>query len=275
MASIGDTTRPAFAYDQATDTWVPVGIGPHSHTASGVGAVATSSFAAKGDLLVGTGAGTLVAQSVGANGTVLTADSAEADGVKWAAAAGGANAVYLTKYSTNTNYVTNLNSTTLNTITPTLNVTYYIPLLLSSTTLDRIALRTQSTFSGTASVRLGIYNNDSTTNTPSTVLVDAGTTAPIAASTGYEITINQSVTSGLYWLAFNMQSAATTSTFIANDSTITGSPIGRAYTTLSAALGTLSPLIGYTESSVTGAFATAGTLTRFTSSPMPLMAVRY
>lgn len=85
MASIGDTTRPAFAYDQATDTWVPVGIGPHSHTASGVGAVATSSFAAKGDLLVGTGAGTLATQTVGANGTVLTANSAQADGVEWAA----------------------------------------------------------------------------------------------------------------------------------------------------------------------------------------------
>jgi hypothetical protein len=89
MASIGDTTRPAFAYDQATDTWVPVGIGPHTHTAASVNAVATSSFAAKGDLLVGTGAGTLATQTVGANGTVLTADSAEADGVKWAAPASG------------------------------------------------------------------------------------------------------------------------------------------------------------------------------------------
>jgi hypothetical protein len=89
MASIGDVTRPAFAYDSATDTWVPVGIGPHTHTASTVGAVATSSFAAKGDLLVGTGAGTLATQTVGANGTVLTADSAEADGVKWATPAAG------------------------------------------------------------------------------------------------------------------------------------------------------------------------------------------
>jgi len=89
MASIGDTTRPAFAYDQATDTWVPVGIGPHSHTAANVGAVATSSFAAKGDLLVGTGAGTLAAQSVGTDGQVLTADSTQADGVKWATASSG------------------------------------------------------------------------------------------------------------------------------------------------------------------------------------------
>jgi len=89
MASIGDTTRPAFAYDQATDTWVPVGIGPHSHTAAGVGAVATSSFAAKGDLVAGTGAGTLSNLGVGANNTVLTADSTTATGMKWATAGGG------------------------------------------------------------------------------------------------------------------------------------------------------------------------------------------
>jgi len=39
----------------------------------------------KGDLLVATGASTPVRRGVGANDTVLTADSAEADGVKWAA----------------------------------------------------------------------------------------------------------------------------------------------------------------------------------------------
>jgi hypothetical protein len=100
MASIGDVTRPAFAYDSATDTWVPVGIGPHSHTASGVGAVATSSFAAKGDLLVGTGAGTLVAQPVGANGTVLTADSTQADGVIWATPASGSSFIGCSAWNT-------------------------------------------------------------------------------------------------------------------------------------------------------------------------------
>jgi hypothetical protein len=39
----------------------------------------------KGDIIVATGNASLVRQGVGANGTVLTADSAEADGVKWAA----------------------------------------------------------------------------------------------------------------------------------------------------------------------------------------------
>jgi len=38
----------------------------------------------KGDIIVATGSSTFVRQGVGANGTVLTADSAEADGVKWA-----------------------------------------------------------------------------------------------------------------------------------------------------------------------------------------------
>jgi hypothetical protein len=43
----------------------------------------------KGDLIVGTGSGTFVRQGVGTNGQVLTADSSEADGVKWATPAGG------------------------------------------------------------------------------------------------------------------------------------------------------------------------------------------
>ena len=50
-----------------------------------------STITAKGDLIVGTGSGAYVAQGVGANGTVLTANSAQADGVEWAAlpASGG------------------------------------------------------------------------------------------------------------------------------------------------------------------------------------------
>jgi hypothetical protein len=39
-------------------------------------------------LLVGTGAGTYTAQSVGSNGQVLTANSAQADGVEWTTVSG-------------------------------------------------------------------------------------------------------------------------------------------------------------------------------------------
>lgn len=84
MATIGETTRPAFAYDSATDTWVPVGVGPHAHTPAAIGAIASSVVTTKGDLIVATGSGTVVRQGVGADGSVLMADSSQADGVSWA-----------------------------------------------------------------------------------------------------------------------------------------------------------------------------------------------
>jgi hypothetical protein len=53
-------------------------------------AIAKSTFTTKGDLLVATGASTFIRQGVGANGTVLTANSAQADGVEWVTPSSGA-----------------------------------------------------------------------------------------------------------------------------------------------------------------------------------------
>ena len=83
MASIGDTTRPAFAYDQATDTWVPVGVGPHSHTPAAIGAISSSIVTAKGNIVTGTGSGLVSVTAVGNNGEVLIADSSTATGLRY------------------------------------------------------------------------------------------------------------------------------------------------------------------------------------------------
>lgn len=138
----------------------------------------------------------------------------------------------------------------------TANRTYYVPFYVNkTTTFDRIACVTTSAFSGTATVRLGIYNHDGA-NKPSTVLLDAGTVSATAASTAYTITISQSLSAGTYWLAMNTQTTATTNTFFVTSSTPTMT-FNQWYNGANG-----STLIsGWVQDSVTGAFATAGTLT--------------
>jgi hypothetical protein len=71
---------------------VTAGVGISGGGTSGTVTVTNSmatAIDAKGDLVPGTGADTFARLAVGANGTVLTADSAEATGLKWAAASGG------------------------------------------------------------------------------------------------------------------------------------------------------------------------------------------
>lgn len=84
MATLGETSRPGFVYDSATDTWIPVGIGPHSHTPAAIGAISSSVVTTKGDIIAATGSGTVVRQGVGADGSFLMADSSQTDGLNYA-----------------------------------------------------------------------------------------------------------------------------------------------------------------------------------------------
>ena len=62
-------------------------------TVNAAGAIMHSDLGTKGDLAVGDGAGDVTILGVGTNNHVLTADSSEASGVKWAAAAGGGGTI--------------------------------------------------------------------------------------------------------------------------------------------------------------------------------------
>jgi hypothetical protein len=121
-----------------------------------------------------------------------------------------------------------------------------------SQTFDRIGVRTSSTFSGTASVRLGVYVNNTNGN-PSTVAFDAGTVSCTAANTFYEITISETLAEGWYWLAVNTQTAASTNTFNGGAFQIWSPHLQHTdtNTTLNTAL--------MRETSVSGAFATVNT----------------
>jgi hypothetical protein len=158
-----------------------------------------------------------------------------------------------------TYYRTPVSSVSANTITH--QRVYYTPIYISeATTLDRIAIRTSSGFIGSTTVRIGIYNN--TNGQPATVILDAGTVSVTASSTTYEITISQSLSAGIYWLAFCQQgSAPTTSSYVGAvaSSTVPNSLIG-----FSTSSPNVNNVIGFIQSSVTGAFSTATSLSSTT-----------
>jgi hypothetical protein len=83
MATISNTPRPGYVWDATDNVWYPIGVGGHSH-----GEIPATIADAKGDLIVGTAADTVDRLAVGADATILVADSAEATGLKWAAPSG-------------------------------------------------------------------------------------------------------------------------------------------------------------------------------------------
>jgi hypothetical protein len=101
----GGTTGQVLSKTSNTDmdfTWVTDAAGDITGVTAGTGisgggtsgtVTVTNSMAtaidAKGDLIGGTGADTFSRLAVGANGTVLTADSAQATGLKWATVSSG------------------------------------------------------------------------------------------------------------------------------------------------------------------------------------------
>jgi hypothetical protein len=93
VADFSDATPLALG-TAAAGTAVELARGDHVHampSASDVGAVANSLISgSKGSLITSTGSA-VAAQTVGTDGHVLTADSAQTNGIKWAPAASGAD----------------------------------------------------------------------------------------------------------------------------------------------------------------------------------------
>jgi hypothetical protein len=80
MTTIGNESRPAYVYDAETDTWVPIGVGPHTHDEY----IDKTIITAQGDIIVGTALDTVAKLGVGTTGQVLVVDSTTATGLAWA-----------------------------------------------------------------------------------------------------------------------------------------------------------------------------------------------
>lgn len=148
------------------------------------------------------------------------------------------------------------------TASATLNQTTYAPIFIpSAMSLDRISFMTGTSFAGTSSVRIGIYEN--TNAKPGNLLLDAGTVSATVSDTFYSVTIDHTIsTAGIYWMAMNMQSTPTTNSFRRTSATASPSPIINFPSLIN---GNSFVYQGYTESSVSGAFSNAGTLTLSTN----------
>jgi hypothetical protein len=146
---------------------------------------------------------------------------------QWVAPSGGAaRAFQAPAYVSTRYYAQPVISFTTATLGGT-NQTRYTPIYIwENANFDRIAINTGGTFSGTSVIRLGIYND--TNGDPSTVKLDAGTVTATAANTTYQITINETLAAGWYWLAANTQTVATTNNVyaVANSAFIAGQLFG-------------------------------------------------
>lgn len=147
------------------------------------------------------------------------------------------------------------------------NRTYYFPFFVPvATTFDRIFIKTATNFSaGTNTVRLGIYA--STGNAPSTLILDAGTVSATTVSQSLQITINQTLAAGVYFVAANNQSAAANN-FYGYQQVVTQFSLGIPMNTTNNQASAY-----FIENSITGAFANASspTIADANGGPIPLL----
>ena len=189
-ARLGTGAANATTFLRGDQTWAAAG---------GSETLPASIIDAKGDVIVGTAADTAARLAVGADGQVLTADSAQVGGVKWAAAAGGDSVPYVSG-----NYYSIQGSSTGAAVTAGLNAAGRLgahPVHLPAGSFQSIGVNIQA--GAVSTWRFGIYPNNPATMTPvgQTLIKDMGTistniTGIASASSTFTIS-----TAGIYWVA--------------------------------------------------------------------------
>ena len=169
-------------------------------------AVSESTANAKGDLLAATANDTITRLAVGTNDQVLTADSAEATGIKWAAATGGGEGI-TNGILTDSWYQNPLQGVvgTANLAFPTVNRLYYDPWFLSEEqTITAVGLDMSA--AGTASnvLRIGIFD-DNGSHAPGTLLAQSTVAGDGIAMLTWTLGTPQAVGPGIFWIAVGPQ----------------------------------------------------------------------
>jgi hypothetical protein len=174
----------------------------------GGGSVATDTlWDAKGDLAAATGADAAARLAVGANGTILRADSSKSTGLRWGGA--GSQPQVPASGASNDIYGCAGMPVTTSGAAQTANRLYMIPVVLGDyNQLDELAMRVNSAVSGNA--RMGIYNDAG--GRPGTLLLEVTSGTQIDTNTTGKKSygsLGQTLTPGaVYWLAIVFSAAA-------------------------------------------------------------------
>lgn len=195
---------------------------------------------AKGDLIVGTAADTISRLPVGTDGTILVADSSATEGIKWfqQPLVHSSDKYYAGLVTSGSGFVTGLGTA------------YLTPFFVTkTTTYTKIAVRVLSGASAGRTARLGIYGT--TNGLPDALILDAGTVD--CSTTGSKsITINQTLTPAVYFLATVPQGSSAGQAFRSAGGGVANNPYvgtGLVSTGINA-----NPISGYSSTtSITGA----------------------
>lgn len=178
------------------------------------GAVMASLADAKGDLFVATAADTVARLAVGTNGYVLTADSAESAGVKWAATAGGGVGTRHWVNSGGGAYWLFPGCATRTTRSDSMsaNQTYHTPWVITEEcTLEALAITVQT--SGVGNARLAVQSAGRTFQ-PTAVVVDAGTVSVSSPGLKTITGLSTVLSPGLYVASVNVNVNCTLVAFV-------------------------------------------------------------
>lgn len=225
---------------------------------------------AKGDIFVATADNTVARLAVGSNDQVLTADSTQSTGVKWATSAAGTPDSERSYPKTGLWYRAPQNGPANSSANLTLvqNTLYLVPFRVGlAFTADRIGFELVTVSAANGVCRLGIFNADTTNYLPGTLVLDAGTIQVSSGTGSKPITISQALSVGVYWLGIVLQTAAgaVVRACVAND------PLVPYYSGASAITGTESAS-SVLATGITGALASTPTISN--NDRGPLLSVR-